>query len=67
MIMSGSLTCCVFVLGAEAMFADLGHFNYAAIQASFYFGLNAFTQCSKNRSRRCLDVCLVDIFFKKSV
>nr|VDD15795.1 unnamed protein product [Brassica oleracea] len=40
MSLGGILLC---ITGAEAMFADLGHFNYAAIQASFYFGLNAFT------------------------
>ncbi|KAH0887196.1 hypothetical protein HID58_063292 [Brassica napus] len=38
MSLGGILLC---ITGAEAMFADLGHFNYAAIQASFYFGLNA--------------------------
>ncbi|KAL0769684.1 hypothetical protein Bca101_034834 [Brassica carinata] len=33
MSLGGILLC---ITGAEAMFADLGHFNYAAIQASFY-------------------------------
>ncbi|CAN6822936.1 unnamed protein product [Brassica oleracea] len=41
MSLGGILLC---ITGAEAMFADLGHFNYAAIQASFYaFLLIAFS------------------------